>query len=576
MVVGDADANDFLIAIRNGSNYAAGDNQFPDGSDAAAEDNQFPDGSDAAAEDNQFPDGSNSAAEGNQFPDDTESADEGSDRQKKKKKKKRKSTRPNKGQLNAAKLATARLSADPTNYLSNTDAVELSSEELLGEGNELQFGAPRMEGGGLDLNSDRVTDAMRELAYSFKMTEFVSGQFTHALKGVQDGRFKSKDLSLAASALQLAEFRAGGEHNKWGNFNSLFETLIRDGDGMDPEARTDLNELIKDLMDEVRKSANVVGLAVNATAITANYTALEHSFFCIIDEGARLSFADFLNIIAFYDIQQLWIVGDRAQGRPIVNGTFPLQGCMDDLSQSIMDYLHKNDWPSSELFLQRRGIMTFASQLHYDGKLKDAPCTLDSAAHPWTEKIRVALDAKFPGITSKLPIRAFEIHGYEAMKDEITGSWLNLSTATFIVNLVEYFIRVCGLPAHLFGQITHYTAQQKLYRHAFAELDSEFPGYGFDKVPNFTTDSIQGEDIICPQHDSVRTSTLGFTNNRGRHCVLDTRACDFNIMVASTKGQRADGKKKPITRTQFNLARKEGVLVDIGPEKYKGWLFIAT
>jgi len=41
--------------------------------------------------------------------------------------------------------------------------------------------------------------------------------------------------------------------------------------------------------------------------------------------------------------------------------------------------------------------------------------------------------------------------------------------------------------------ITHYTAQQKIFRPAYAKLAIEFPGQGFESIMDYTTDTFQGD-----------------------------------------------------------------------------------
>ncbi len=63
-------------------------------------------------------------------------------------------------------------------------------------------------------------------------------------------------------------------------------------------------------------------------------------------------------------------------------------------------------------------------------------------------------------------------------------------------------------------------AQQKIFRPAYAKLAIELPGQGFESIMDYTTDTFQGDGGPCPFADPVRTEQLGFTNNKGRNCVM--------------------------------------------------------
>jgi len=134
-----------------------------------------------------------------------------------------------------------------------------------------------------------------------------------------------------------------------------------------------------------------------------------------------------------------------------------------------------------------------SSPLFYDGEIKDAPCTSHPDSHP---KTLISLDffkKLFPEISSDLPFRYFDVRGRNEIKDNTTGSWLNVDTAAVIVSIVELGIFSGVFKASDVPHITHYTAQQKIFRPRYAKLAIEFPGQGFESIMDYTTDTFQGD-----------------------------------------------------------------------------------
>lgn len=285
----------------------------------------------------------------------------------------------------------------------------------------------------------------------------------------------------------------------------------------------------------------------------------------IIDEANQVNIVEWLHIVASVDYRNCIVVGDPKQLGPQDPNIQP-KGCTALLTQSILGHLIHNHWPAAKLTLNRRaapGMSQFIRDLFYRG-MSDAPCTKNANAHPKTASISEFFKVLFPEYEPVIPFIFIEVPGAHDTADG--SSYFNLSVASVVVSIIEL-----GIKAHVFlpedvPQITHYSSAQKVYTNAFAKLHKEFPSYGFDRIRNYTTHSIQAQDATCPFVDPVRTQELGFTNDRGRNAVLLSRARDFAVVVAKTYDMRRWEGGAPYILETFELARKKGVAVHVGTD----------
>jgi hypothetical protein len=152
------------------------------------------------------------------------------------------------------------------------------------------------------------------------------------------------------------------------------------------------------------------------------------------------------------------------------------------------------------------------------------------------------------------------------MIDENNRSWMNLTSASVNVSLVEALV-LGGIPANQIGVITHYTAQQKVYRHAFAQLAAENPTFDFGVIITHSTDTIQGGAIDIAFLDPVRTASPGFTNSPGRNSVLLTRARTFFVCTGYTNFLKLASNGTPWMTAAFNYAKINRVCIRISKAK---------
>ncbi|KAG4438342.1 hypothetical protein IFR05_006186 [Cadophora sp. M221] len=384
----------------------------------------------------------------------------------------------------------------------------------------------------INLDHSSVTAEMRKLKTAIEMVESFNRQAQPSYNGVHDKRFQEAELSAAKQVIKLAR----SEPN-FREFAQLYQVFCEEGYAMDEEEMTALKKIMEPALNSVKASATVVGLTINALSVASNQRGLGTHFDAVcLDEGGRVDLAAFGMIVANIETNTIYTSGDTTQFGPTAPNVTGPRGCMKDLSMSIMEYLHKNHWPSTELWLQRRGapgIGAISSPMFYRNKMVDAPCTSLPGAHQRTATILRFFKNLFPECDSNLPVRFIDLRGRIDLRDELTGSWYSPDEAAVIINIAEKGIIAGVFTASDVPVITHYSAQQKVFRHAFAKLSDEFPGHGFDKLMDHTTDTFQGRGVTMPIGSPVRTTKTGFSGDRGRNCVLMTRAQDFSLTVAN-------------------------------------------
>jgi hypothetical protein len=215
--------------------------------------------------------------------------------------------------------------------------------------------------------------------------------------------------------------------------------------------------------------------------------------------------------------------------------------------------------------------MKIAINLIYNGKIKDAPCTKLPGNDTKANKIRDWYIKKFPECTSQEYFRFFLVLGRNELRDEITGSYYNLDCASVVATLLEMMVKDQVITPKEASTITHYTAQQRVYNHAHMQAHLESPEYGFDLLLNFTTDEFQGDDNDFIIADPVRTEYPGFTANRGRNCVMLTRAKKFMVVVGNTENLKAANQQSnnlPIMKRAFEEAKELGVCIEVSKKTH--------
>ncbi|KAK0105457.1 hypothetical protein ONS96_004844 [Cadophora gregata f. sp. sojae] len=493
--------------------------------------------------------------------DETESEDEGEDfgdtvRPKGKKAKRRTNNR--KGKRRAAELADRR-----ANYTEDDDnnAITLADEDLEGFDNNLEFFGPLLENNAINLNHASISDDMKTLVTAIDMVEAYNREVAPMHSGVKDRRFQQAELSIARQVMKTAE-----QDPTLRGFAQLYQRYCDEGATINDEDMVALKTNLKIALRAVKGSANVVAMTVNALGIASHQRGLGLSFDAVfIDEAGRLDLADTSMIAAAVDCTTWVVGGDPKQygpQAPMVTGAL---GCTKDLSISLMDYLRRNFWPSATLFLQRRGapnIGILSSPMFYNNQMRDAPCCFLPGAHPKTADILNFFIQLFPECTTPAPVRYIDLRGRNDLRDELTGSYYSPDEAAVIVNIVEKGILGGIFVAEDVPVITHYTAQQKVFRHAFAKLNLEFPNRGFDKVMDHTTATFQGNGATLPIGSPVRTNNPGFTSDRGQNCVLMTRGIDFSLTVANVNNLvNPHGRGTPPMKELLYMARRKRVAV---------------
>lgn len=198
--------------------------------------------------------------------------------------------------------------------------------------------------------------------------------------------------------------------------------------------------------------------------------------------------------------------------------------------------------------------------MFYHGEIKDAPTT-QTSRHPLTSAMIGFMNELFRSCISNKPYRYLDVRGLPEVMDEASKSWVNLSTAAIVVNIIKKGVHAGIFKAQDIPHITHYTAQQKVINHAMTALALEFPDLSFGNHKSGTTHAFQGDEgpiVIC---DPVRTTMPGFTGDAGRTCVSLTRATDFQLTIADHHWMSKD--KPNYMVACFDAARQHNACLTI-------------
>jgi superfamily I DNA and/or RNA helicase len=378
-------------------------------------------------------------------------------------------------------------------------------------------------------------------------------------------------MGVASNALMYA--RDHREDPVCIDFLKKLDDYKQQGLLIEREARKDLTESIKQVFALVKKRADVQGATANSLGHASNGVAIGEVDLLIIDEIGMMTFSEFCLVVASIDVNNIIGIGDETQLQPMVPMVLPT-GCTREISQSILHYFLLNHWPTESLNLQRRGvpgIMKIASNLFYQGRLLDAPCTSAPEKLAKAIEIRDWFNNKFPECQSQEFFRYLLVQGHNELRDENTGSYYNLDCASVVTHLATEMIKDRIITAKQESIITHYTAQQRVYDHAFIQCDIAQPGFNFADVLNYTTDEFQGDDNLVIFGDSVRTDGQGFTSNNGRNNVMATRAKNFCVGNVQYLRPVNDRAPPAVIKRAFDKAKKLKTCITItveGPYNY--------
>ena len=452
----------------------------------------------------------------------------------------------------------------------SSNAVTISEADLKGTA-ALKFYGPLLSGGVVDLQHESIPEEAKKHKTAVDIMKQLNRQMERTATRVTDKRYKVTEYSIAQIAVNHLKL-----DEKWKYLSILLERFATSPDEMVSDDKQDLTKGLNKLICQIKGEVDVIGLTVNALGIPRNRDNIGKFDLVVIDECGMMNLIEFLMVAANLDkCTKFLLLGDSKQLAPQVPMMENSIGFTRELGQSIMEYLEANHWPTASLNLNRRGapsINEIPSMLYYYGRIKDAPCTQNS--HPKTATYTEFFKKLFPGYSGNIPNIYIDVRGEGEIKNEVTGSYVNMSTAAVIVSIVEMGILEKVFAAEDIPHITHYTAQMKVFRHAYAKLAAQFPDAGFENIRIVSTDSIQGDQGSCPFVNTVRTTRLGFTNNMGRNVVAKTRAQDFQVVVDNVHrlGDNGMTRRQPYMRQAFDAAKKKKVYVQVKATGDYGYL----
>src|SRR5436190_336417 len=197
---------------------------------------------------------------------------------------------------------------------------------------------------------------MGKAAAGLRVAKHLSGYLSTGERLIRDPRFQRIKQSLAwtilATAGMVNSTNAITDPVRWSSFRVLFQKFVEEGDYMDEVDRTTLDTEMKELRAHVVQHTSILIPTANNSAsglYTQNYTPS----LLICDEWNRSTITDFIIPIAHYEPDEVVMVGDTKQLRPVVPGPTTLSAFLPELTISTMSYFLDPGWPSATVYIHR-------------------------------------------------------------------------------------------------------------------------------------------------------------------------------------------------------------------------------
>ncbi|XP_046567930.1 LOW QUALITY PROTEIN: helicase with zinc finger domain 2-like [Haliotis rubra] len=283
-------------------------------------------------------------------------------------------------------------------------------------------------------------------------------------------------------------------------------------------------------------------------------------FQCIIDESAMCPEPQSMIPIVATEAEQVVLIGDHQQLRPIVKSTHAAELGLD---QSLFER-YKDE--ASFLNIQYRmhpKICMFPSNQFYDGKLLTGPDQINDARwyiageelSIWPEKTNPKVFCHVEGEETTLTVSTEE--GNEQSKS-------NMKEVEKVVDVFLYLVRTAGILPTDINVMSQYNAQ----RHAIKEkldLCGSFPGLNVQTVvasQGGEWDYVIFSTVRSLPHYKIESNptrgwckhNLGFITDANQINVALTRARKGLIIIGNSKLLRCD----PIWRKLLNTYKEDG------------------
>ena len=418
------------------------------------------------------------------------------------------------------------------------------------------------EDGSIDTERLERDLTLGKAAAGFRMAQHMSKYTALGDNLVRDPRFQEVKQSLGWIVLVVAglvsETNRYTDEKKWTDFRVLFKTFMQQGDNMDSNERTHLDQLMKELREFCVSRASVLFSTENNMA-TGLYVQHFKPIITFGDEMNRSAIQDLNIVTTHFECQTLILVGDTRQLEPVVVGPSPLTGFLRESEVSAMSYFQDSHWLAMEIKIQRRsrdGIMDIPTKRYYhDDVIQDANAFSD-VVHPYTTPVMNLIDELIPDAEAERSAATYiEIDSTPAIVDAITKSRYNLQFAAFTTNLLERFV-VAGINPSAMGVVTPYMAQVTVYQYARHLLHLAKPTLGYNQLLIGTSDSMEGEERPVVFVDTVVTHETGFVNNPGRMLVNLTRAKDAVLVIGNTPSLYQKKRDNELIEL-FNMAKAD-------------------
>ncbi|KAI9846082.1 MAG: Tripartite DNA replication factor [Sclerophora amabilis] len=378
------------------------------------------------------------------------------------------------------------------------------------------------------------TQAMQEIG-ELLTARFIYDHLKHSTSTphVSDPRVVLRDHSLGVWMLKVA----GVIPSKWANREawSKFRDVFRQFDRIESNQswpEQDNANIFRQLMGRLRQHifeerAYVVAGTISAVCVGSTYKAYSPDFI-IVDECARASELDFVNLIASYPKTKAIIaIGDHRQHLPLVTSK-KLNNLASQLGLAMSTRLLQLGHRSALITEQHRmveGTGSMASRLFYQGLLSDSSSTHISR-RPNAAMMQRFLHTQF-NMPANSPPHIFLSIENSSVVQHNKGTRSNLYNVGAVLNLLPALIKETSIPPQDIWIITPYLGQVNTYKAVLRDLSSQ----GYDKIKVRTVDGAQDAEGSVVIVDLVFRDDPGFVKDPNRLNVAITRHRDALILV---------------------------------------------
>eukprot|EP00667_Euglena_gracilis_P000296 EG_transcript_296 len=303
----------------------------------------------------------------------------------------------------------------------------------------------------------------------------------------------------------------------------------------------ELDQQMRELMNQVRQDvltrANLVGITTTGAAIHRDLLQALRPSVMIVEEAAEILEAQLLSCLANIPVQQIILIGDHKQLKPVVQCYQHSQ--YNRLDLSMFERMEANGVPCIQLTTQRRmtpQLCQFAMPV-YPNQLQNDPSVRTRLLVTAQGGRCLAAGQTIPGMVKSI---FFWDHAAPEERSPVGRSWVNRREVAMVTAVAHYLLTVGGLQRDQLTVLTPYKGQMKELRRVCGQ------GTSLDLTNILTVDRYQGDENDVVLLSLVRAQHLTeFIMRQDRMVVALSRARHAMYVMGCASLFRRNANKVP-------------------------------